>query len=470
MPVEHLAGLHAAADAAADVVRAMPRQTRWFLHCDTDADGLAAAAVTALALTRIGHRFHIRASRDKTGDAYAVALREQADGHIFLDKGTSHVGDLGASRDGRPVLVLDHHNVPVDAEAATRAGVTLLNPRAVGLDGSNDASSASTAVAFAQSLIGDAALDWAGIGLIGAIGDWQHMGGWDGWNRRLVDLGVERSVLAHRHRPAFVGMDLAQAVAHRSDLELPGLTGDVDAARGLLQRLRVPVEEDSESIEDETATAFVTGLALHALAQGVPAKALRHLTTPMLYDARLGGLRHAFRLADACGREGHADVGVAFLVGDEGAREEAARLFAGYRDAIASNLQRLRDEGPKQHRHFQSFGISAPAYTGMVSGLGMTVVLADKSKPIVVHAPRPDGDVQVSARGLEPHVRAGLDLGAAMGAAARRVGREGGGHPIAAGSVVPSGRLTEFLAALDEVLGPMGPPAPPVQPVPPEDA
>src|SRR5688572_23165445 len=174
-----LAEFQESAARAAALVRSRPRGTRWFLACDTDADGLCAAAVCAAALRHVGHRFTVRASRDKTAAAYRGLFEEDGDGYIVLDKGTSHLADLaeGSLRTGRPVVVIDHHNLGSGPSAAPD-GVTLLNPRASGLDGSRDASAATAAQAFALALAGETAWQWGPVALAGAIGDWQHMGGW----------------------------------------------------------------------------------------------------------------------------------------------------------------------------------------------------------------------------------------------------------------------------------------------------
>ena len=127
-------------------------------------------------------------------------------------------------------------------------------------------------------------------------------------------------------------------------------------------------------------------------------------------------------------------------------------LFARYRDVLAAGVRRLRDEGARPMRALQVAWTDDPAYTGMVGGIGMTHVLPDRRRPVAILAKRPDGQVQVSTRGHEAQVGAGLDLGRAVQAAATAVGSEGGGHPIAAGAVIPAARADAFLAALDEAL------------------
>ena len=445
-----LGEFHQSAAKAADLVRSRPKGTRWFLACDTDADGLCAAAVTAAALRSVGHRFMVRASREKTAAAYRALFAEDADGFILLDKGTSHLADLaeGAQRTGKPVLVLDHHNL----DGAVPQGVALLNPRASGLDGSRDASAATTAHAFALALVGEAAWAWGPVALSGAIGDWQHMGGWQGWNLAIVEGSRKAGHLRTVVQPAFIAVTLAEAVA-RFTPAIPGLHGDPAAASRFLRDLGIDPDSEVEELPAEEQARLVSACALRLLAAGSADSDVERLTLPTEHDARLGtSLRHVFRVVDACGRLGATGTGIAFLLGDKSARGEALGLFTQYRDVLAAGVRRLRDEGTQPMQALQVAWTDDPAYTGMVGGIGMTHVLPDRSRPVAVLARRPDGQVQVSTRGHDRHVAAGMDLGRAIQSAAAAVGSEGGGHPVAAGAVVPAERADEFLRALDAAL------------------
>lgn len=439
-----------AAARAADAVRARPPGTRWFLDCDTDADGLCAAAVCASALRTIGHRFTIRASRDKHAGAYEALFTLDADGHILLDKGSSHLGTLaaGAQRTERPVLVIDHHNLP----EPTPSAITLLNPRDAGLDGSRDASAATTAVAFALALAGDKAAPWVPVGLSGAIGDFQHVPAWKGWNLHLLEQARTAGHVRDVHQPLLIGVTLAEAVARRRP-GIPGLHGDLAASEAFLASLGIDAEAEAEDLKPEAQTRLVSALTLRILAAGQTPEAAASLVEPVEHNVRLGtSLRHVFRIVDACGREGHAATGIAYLLGDKTAKAEAVSIFTRYKATLHDGLKRLGREPPATRAAVQVAWTDDPAYTGMVAGLGLLHVVADRSRPLAVLAKRPDGAVQVSTRGLEPLVERGLDLGAACSSAAGAVGSEGGGHPVAAGAVVAADQVALFLDALDQAL------------------
>lgn len=445
--------LHDSARAAARVVRelgAAHDAPRWFISCDTDADGVCAAAVAATALRRLGHRFQVHGSRDKEKAAYETLLAREADGFLVLDKGTSHIDLLATSpeRRGRPVVVIDHHNL---VHEEVPGGVTLLNPRAVGLDGGRDASSSTTAVAFAIAL--DAQnLDQAATGLCGAIGDWQHMGGWQGWNRDLIDRALAAGLLERRTQPALIGVTLAHALAHRPT-PLPGLADDVPAARALLAELGIDPACEVEDLSRDEQTRLLSAVTLRCLEAGWTRKQVEGLVLETLVHPRFDtSLRHVFRLVDACGREGDVGTGIAMLMGDAGARDDAEVHFGRYKRTLGEGLEALRAGGTRRLQAVQHHAIDRAAYTGMVAGIGMTHVIEDSTVPVCVTAPRPDGDLQVSTRGTHAQVEAGMDLGRACQEAAATVGREGGGHPIAAGAVIAADHLDRFLEALDQAL------------------
>ncbi len=424
-------------DAAAETatyVQSLPK-LRWFLDCDIDADGLCAAAVAATALQRAGHRFRVRASRGKTAADYEAVLEEDADAFMFLDKGASHTHTLAKA--GKPVVVLDHHNV------GDLHGVQMLNPRALGLDGGKHASASTTALAFAVAL--DARnWDLAPVALSGAIGDWQHRGGWKGWNALAIEEATARGHITTQPLPRLIGMDLAEALSRRQGL--PGVTGSREGAEQVLAGLGIAAHAEAEDLSLDQRGALVTELVRrHLLAETDPTG----LADTTLWNRKLGtSLRHVFRIADACGRLEHPGIGLAYLLGDRHAKEEALEHFDDYKRRLVRALKVVEERGTERRGKLHVVWTDDARLTGMVGGLTVSVV-RPQATPLVILARRPDSRVQVSTRGTHEMVGAGLDLGAAVKEAAMAVGHEGGGHPIAAGTVLDGEDVEPFLAALD---------------------
>ncbi|HET6399237.1 MAG TPA: DHHA1 domain-containing protein [Candidatus Thermoplasmatota archaeon] len=446
-----LAAFRQHAERAAALVRARPRGTRWLLSCDTDADGLCAAAVAFAALTKAGHRATVRASRDKTEAFYRRLAAEETDGHVLLDKGTSHADWLAehARDSGRTVLLVDHHNLVGPVPEAP--GFAMLNPRAAGLDGSHDASASTTALALALALLGEGALKLGPVALSGAIGDWQHMPRWQGWNLEVLQRCRAAGHVRDVPLPNLIGADLAHA-ASQARPPIPGLEGDLAAARAWVEGLGLPVEAEAEDLDRAQRTRLVSAIATRHLAAGRPDNVPHAIAATEWNAAKDQGLRQVFRIVDACGREGEHATGIAYLLGDGGATAQATAIFTRYRQAVAAGLTALQEQGTRRETAIQWAWTERADYTGMVAGLGMVHGVQDRLRPLCVLARRADGQVQVSTRGLPQMVGSGLDLGRATAHAARHVGAEGGGHPVAAGAVVPAGQVEAFLRALDEAV------------------
>ncbi len=440
--------LPTAAARAADALRS---KRRWFIAADSDADGICGSAVIAIALARAGRSFQVRHGRDKDAAAYAALEDVVCDGLVLVDKGSSHVDDLAAiaKRTGRPVVLIDHHGIE-DAPD----GVIVVNPRLLGMDGSRDASAATVAAAVALAM-DERNLDLAGIALAGAIGDWQHRGGWQGWNAELLEMAEDAGHVQRRPVPGIVGADLADGLTH-AEPPLEGLE-DIAAARAFLQAIGLDGARDVEALDAEQQGTLLSAITLHHLKHGSDPERLDELCWDMLVDRRLDtGVRYLFRRIDACGRTGQAAAGLAFLLRDPAAADSVDAAFDAYSKRLAAAIDRLRSEGTQIKQACQVAWTDDPALTGMVGGIGMTHILPDRQRPAVILATRPDGDVQVSTRGTNRAVNHGLALGDAVRAAGASVGRDGGGHPVAAGAVIAPQDVDAFLEALDAALAKQG--------------
>ncbi|MHB8634308.1 MAG: DHH family phosphoesterase, partial [Thermoplasmatota archaeon] len=387
---------------AAAVVRAGGRGRLWLIACDTDADGLCAAAVTAQALARSGQRFLLRASREKGEAHYRALCAETFDGLVTLDKGTNHAMTLGQNARGRPILVIDHHNL-----APMPENVLLVNPRGLGLDGGTEASAATTAAAFALALVGEDALAWVGTALAGAWGDGQAP--WQGWNRHLWERALAAGAVRQVDRPHLPGASVLDAIA----VVEPAL----EDREAWLAGIGIEPACDPEDLSEEERTRLVSARALLRLSAGLPANA-ETLVAPEAWHARLGvSLRQVARMADACGRRGEGATGVGYLLGDPAAREDAKRLLAEDAAALQGAVAELAKRPPQVRGGWGVVWVVDAALSGTI---------ADRlahSKPVVVLARRPDGLVQASLR-----VPGGVpDAGRAATIAAQAAGGEGGG-------------------------------------------
>jgi RecJ-like exonuclease len=160
-------------------------------------------------------------------------------------------------------------------------------------------------------------------------------------------------------------------------------------------------------------------------------------------------------LLNATARYDHADIGLGVCMGDRGRSfEEACALLNDHRKNLVEGLNLVKEKGLVKMENFQYFDSGnkiRETIVGIVAGMCSSFV-NNKELPIIAFADA-DGGVKVSSRGNYDLVRKGLNLGAAIGEAAKAVGGTGGGHDIAAGAFIPREAKEEFLKVLDRVIG-----------------
>lgn len=433
-----------------------------------DADGLTSAAVAATALERATIPFEVVFEKQLDAAAIATIAASEYTTVLFTDFGSGQldvITDHEASGEFTPV-VCDHHQ-PASADTEFH-----LNPLLVGLDGSSELSGAGIAYVLARALGGVENRDLASLAVVGAVGDMQaSTGELVGANRGIVGEGIEAGVLEETTDLALYGKQtrpLPKLLEYASDVRIPGITGSERGAVAFLSDLECPLEGDDGwrrwvDLDSDERRTVASALVRRAVERGVPAARIDDLvgTTYTLADETEGTeLRDASEfstLLNATARYDRADVGLAVCLGDrEGALVRARRLLTNHRRNLAEGLDWVRREGVIQSEYVQWFDAGETireTIVGIVAGMALGTDGVRGDRPVIAFAAKDDAESKVSARGTHKLVRAGLDLSAVMGEAARALGGDGGGHDVAAGATIPRGCEDAFIERADAIVG-----------------
>jgi len=90
--------------------------------------------------------------------------------------------------------------------------------------------------------------------------------------------------------------------------------------------------------------------------------------------------------------------------------------------------------------------------TGALSSILSSAGHLKPDKATIVAAKSRDGGVKISARAPEALLKKGVDLGMALQKAAAAHGGFGGGHNVAAGAHITSGKPEEFYQLIDRLI------------------
>ena len=140
----------------------------------------------------------------------------------------------------------------------------------------------------------------------------------------------------------------------------------------------------------------------------------------------------------------------------EAALDRAQTLLRTHRRNLSEGLDYVKREGVTREEHVQWFDAGdaiRETIVGIVAGMAVGTDGVDPDRPIIAFARKNDEETKVSARGTARLVGRGLDLSAVMGEASRAVGGDGGGHDVAAGATIPTGREEAFVERADALVG-----------------
>lgn len=458
--LEPLVGLDMARrlEHAAKRFRSTPGVVR--ILVDADADGLSAAGALVTALSRAGRPYHLTALRGLDAAVAGSLAEEKPPVLITSDVGSGQADLLEPLADaGTLVIVLDHH-VPLSDRSDDR--FVQVNGHLFGVDGSSELCGASTSYLFALALDARNA-DLAPLAVAGAIGDRQHVGGFRGATKRIVEAAQAAGFLEVRRGLNLDGGDILEALVRSNDPFLPGITGNEGEARRLLEEVGVAPGTRVGDVEEGAARALASRLAALLMEHGVDAFYAQEVTTERVEIPARGRMtaKELQALVNSAGRAGEHGAAVGVALGQPWAFGRARELANAYRDQVRAGLLRLAAEPPKKLKAVQYFETDNTLVAAAVAGLGV-IYLFDPRYPVVCFSPL-NGGWKISTRATRHQLERGVDFSVAARKAAEAVGGRGGGHPVASGATIPKEGRERFLREIDSIVasqlaaGPKGP-------------
>lgn len=431
-------------DRARSVLLAHPG--RWRIVYHYDGDGIASASTAVRMLRRLGYPYQATALLGVERGRFEALLGATQGPVLVVDTGASWLSSL--HQHPHPVIVLDHHlyeGVPQPPELPDRSA--FVDPLDWGVDGMTELCAATLTWLFAI-FIDPANWDCAPWGLSGAISDRQHVGGFKGLNRRLVEEARSMGLVESVGGLPLYGSTLSEALVRSIDPFLRGLSGRPVETDRFLNALGLEPHRPIDTLDASERHRLGSAILARLVQQGTRPEfvealhADRYRVTAPVADAE-----ELANLQNATGREGRPGLGVALSLGDPKALELARSAEEAWRTGVLNGLRRLEEEGVRDRRALQWFESREPTLAGTQAGLALTYLL-DPTRPVVAFSVG-GSDLKVSGRGTTWLVGRGLDLATAFREAAAAAGGEGGGHRVASGATIPSDARDRFLDEAD---------------------
>jgi RecJ-like exonuclease len=451
----------AADEVATFLKNHLARNSRVKIITHTDADGIAAAGILARCLYAYNLPFHIKFTRPLRPAEIAELGKENYDLFAFLDQGSAQISAihkfvLGAGHD---VLILDHH----PGEFPVHPNLACLNPHACGLNGAKDVSASGVVYSVIEQ-IDKSFRPLVGLAVIGALGDRQEFySGFTGINDTLVKRAVDLGLVGVDEGLKLIGRDLSPVTeCLRLSVRpyLPGISGNLDACRELVDTLGIAPSSTIGELDAETEAGL-----RDALFARVGAVATReefcHTLWGAVYTSAIdviagpSDVREYVAMLDACDRLRKPELGFAVALGDQNACTDTLALLRRYQEQmvrvlgwLATHLERFKTT--PQMRYIHVGREIEPGMMGEALSLAMESGLIEVDRPIIGLADTGTQELKISARATPGLAIRGVDVGKALAKVAESMGGTGGGHDVSAAARVPRERMDEFITKLDQ--------------------
>jgi len=430
---------------AASRIKSLEHGERIRIISHYDADGITAAAIISLAVQRAGYQFHVTLMRNPFYKGLARLKEEQNNFIIFTDMGSGQIEYIESLN--TPSLIIDHHQV---VKQQTPDHILQINANLCGINGNHEACGATLTYAVAKALNPNNT-DLSSLALAGATGDKQYIGGFTGYNKRVIDDAIQQGIVT-----SFTGLKLEDtalkiAISHSIEPFFPGYSGHTEETKAFLHELHIDPNSTYSQLSDEKRKTLHSSLLLLLLKRGCESNILETVVRERyIADQTFGELERCADILDACGKFGRREIGLAVCFGDQQAYQKALLYEKEFKQEVLQELLTIEKEGIKQKKTFRFFYAKNSSLGGVIGGIAINFLL-DKKKPLLSIVRKTD-ELHISCRGNQFLVNNGLDLGSAMNQVAKDLDGHGGGHKIAAGATIPLKHEEQFLKGVDMIL------------------
>lgn len=439
--------------AAARMTLNFPRDEPVHVVTHMDCDGICSAALLCATLDAHAQSYELHIVESPS----EIPFPDYRDASliIFCDLGASQIKNIEAAYPSTDVVIIDHHRM---TEKRTKPNVFLLNPHEFGIDGGREICSAGIAYLFVHHIYPEIESK-AYLALIGMIGDAQEeKGGKVHYlNSLLIDEAIRRGVLGRKRELRIFGLHarlLHEALAARSDLFVPGITGNRAAAIELIKTI---TDKDAaamyyDDLDDEEKAALEKALLSRETRGETHGN---HYFIPEL-DPRSfwSDCRQISTILNACGRMGEGKVGVQAALGDDKSRTRALQIKAAYKKELIAAMELISSEVRSQvKRGFVIINVEDKLRVTIIGTAASMIAKGSDVKEgmIIVVLGRTGMQTKVSTR-VAGRPTSGPDLYDLLKKITPTEGSFGG-HKFAAGALFDTVKEKEFLDALERELG-----------------
>lgn len=404
-----------------------------------DTDGITSAAIFTRALERWNKKFSLQIVKGLDKD-FIQSLPEN-EILIFLDLGSGSLSQLKEKK--TQSFIFDHHEIV----QAIPENVFMVNPL---LHGKEQISGAGICYLFAKSL-SSLNKDLASLAVIGMVGDSLEKDFGKTYDEILKDAEtiIKKGLLLY---PSTRPLD--KTLEYSSNPYIPGVTGSFKGVFELLREANIAKKDDEyktlcELTEDEMSS-LITAIMLRCMKERKISDLIGNLYLVKFFN-KLEDARELSALINACSRMDNPGISLGFCLGNKKCKEEAEKIYIGYKQHLVAALRFIED----------SEKISGKNYTIINAKNNIKDTIIGTVASIISHSPvYSEGTIIIALAYNEDKIKVSARIAGKDGRNVREVldkvvlqlGGEVGGHPNAAGCLIPKEIENTFIEELKKVL------------------
>jgi len=406
-------------------------------HFDTD--GITSAAIFSRALARWGKKFSLEIVKGLEKE-FILSLPEDKI-LVFLDLASGSLNYI--KEKNTPVFILDHHEL----EQKIPPNIFMINPV---LENSEPISAAAICYLFAKTLSQEN-LDLATLAVIGMVGDLheRNIGKFFGEILRDADAIVKKGLLIY---PSTRPID--RALEYASNPFIPGVSGSREGVLALLRDSGISSENGKFKslceLDENEMTRLITSIALKSARHGLNDDIVGNHFLVKFFN-KLEDARELSASINACSRMGSPHIALGFCLGNKNMRMESEKIYLDYKQNLISALKYVSETEKLEGNNYVIINAKdriKDTIIGTVASILSHSPMYKEGRVIIALSYNED-KIKVSARVAG---RTGRNVRELLHKVVVPIGGEVGGHPEAAGCLIPRAREVEFIEEIRRLL------------------
>jgi RecJ-like exonuclease len=415
----------------------LKKPIRVISHYDTD--GITSAAVFSRTLQRMNKRFSLQIVKGLEEQF----IKNLSDNEliIFLDLASNSLEYLKDKK--TDIIILDHHEITQKIPD----NVILINPLLYHTH--EIISGAGVCYLFAKH-VSKSNTDLANLAVIGMVGDTMEKNIGKVYTEILNDseTTVKKGLLIY---PSTRPLD--KALEWSSSPYIPGVTGNFRGVMDLLRDAGLEAKNGKyksiHELTDDEMRNVITAIMLRSKNEDL-SELIGNLYLVKFFN-KLEDARELSALINACSRMDNPQISLGFCLGNKKSMADAGKLYIEYKQHLVSALKYASETekiSGKNYIIIHGKDHIKDTIIGTVASIISHSATYEKGSIIIALAYNQD-KIKVSARTVG---KQGRNVREVLNSVVVNLGGEVGGHPNAAGCLIPKEKETIFIEELRKIL------------------